>query len=170
MKLIAIVDGSLYSVHWESANEHSLDEMATTLSDVEWLRRYFAKRKKRLSYFNTSLMSAVKRTAKEAHILVDELREYADQNVAYDLDDLFAPLHKDSFYRHPRYFTDYKVSGKDAPWVRVYAVKMDNNLYAITGYGVKLVPKIQGDVYLEMELDKLERATTCLKEEGLLDI
>lgn len=169
MEIVEIVEGSLYVIKWQEGNMHSLDEMADKLSDAEWLYDYFEENKSKLSYYRgITVGKAARKTIIEGDELLQKLLDFANFEGNDALDDLFQPLHKEEAYSHPRFYTDYKAKGFKAPWVRLYAVKCDNNLYVITGYGIKLVRKMQDDEYLRNELKKLENATDYLKEIGLL--
>ena len=169
MKIVEIVEDSLYVIKWQEDNMHSLDEMADKLSDAEWLNDYFEENKGKLSYYHgITISKAVRKTIIEGNELLQELLAFANFEGHDALDDLFQPLHKEEAYSHRRFYTDYKAKGVRALWVRLYAVKCDTNLYVITGYGIKLVRKMQDDEYLRNELKKLEKATNYLNEIGML--
>lgn len=169
MEIFEIVKGSLYAMKWQEGDRHSLDEMADKLSDAEWLNDYFEENKSKLSYYRgITISKAVRKTIIEGNELLQELLDFANFEGNDALDDLFQPLHKEGAYSHPRFYTDYKAKGFKAPRGRLYAVKCDHNVYVITGYGIKLVRKMQDDEYLSNELKKLENATDYLKEIGLL--
>lgn len=168
-----IVAGCLFAVRWSVDSEHELDEMAELLSDAEYLYEYFERHEERLSYFHVSVDEAVIKTAREADQLIQELNELANNSSNFekpDLDGLFEPLHKPEAYGNSRYKSDYKAKGEKntAPWVRVYAVRCDENIYVITGFGIKLVRQMKEDPLLETELNKLEGATNYLKEIGMI--
>jgi hypothetical protein len=171
MEIVEIIEGSLYAIKWQDDNMHSLDEMADKLSDAEWLYDYFEENKSKLSYYrDVTIGKAVRKTIIEANELLQEIWDLAntDHEENEALDDLFEHLHKEEAYNHSRYHTDFKAKGYKAPWVRIYAVRCDDNLYAITGYAIKLVRKMQDDEDLRNELKKLESATYSLKEIGML--
>lgn len=171
MEIVEIVEGALYAIRWPNEETHSLNQMAERLTDADWLYDYFQENKNKLSFFGgITIKKAVQKTYKEANEIIQELWDLAslvyDENE--DLNTLFEPLHKVSAYQHQRYHTDFKAKGAKAPWVRIYAVKCDDNLYVITGWGIKLVRTMQEDKWLKKELDKLEHATNYLKENGML--
>jgi len=170
MEIVAIVPGVLYAIKWPESGNHCLDEMAERLTDVEYLYEYFEKNEDKLSFYGDTIDNAVRKTNAEADELIQELFNLANaESVSTDdLDDIFMPLHKEEAFSHPRFYTDSKAKGYKAPWVRLYAVKCDPNHYVITGYGIKLVRKMQDDQHLLSELKKLERATDFLKENGIL--
>jgi len=127
-----------------------------------------------LIYFKINLLSAIHRTIQESNEIIQELSAVAKNGLANqqaDLDTLFKPLHKNEAFSRPRYHTDYKAKGfqYEAPWIRIYAVRCDKNFFVITGFGIKLVKQMKDDPLLEIEPQKLEKATAYLKEECFLD-
>jgi len=159
---------------WRSHN--SLDQMAIWYNDAEFLDEYFNENAEKLTYYNNpsyTPQDAAIRTQQEATALIRELKALATNGLTGDggsLDDLFEPLHAVEAYSHPRYYTDVKAKGypNEAPWLRVYAVKCDDNLYVITGFGLKLVQDMRDDPNLVNELRKLEKATEYLDSIGMI--
>lgn len=172
LRFVTVIDNALYSIQWTGDDEHSLDAMASALTDVEYIHSYFEDHATGLEFYKMSKESAILKTAREANEIVNELYEMAQnslEGIEPDLDEVFRPLHRQEAYRHPRYYTDYKLNGVEAPWVRLYAVRLDENMYVITGFGIKLVKQMHEDDLLVLELNKLKDATEYLKLEGLLD-
>lgn len=171
MEVDTIIEGSLYAIHWEDDEHNSLDQMAILYSDVEYLEKFFDENREGLKYYKRpsyTPQDAIIRTIQETDALIQELKEFATNSLSNKkkvLDDLFEPLHTDDAFNHPRYYTDVKAKGypDEAPWLRVYAVKCDENLYVITGYGLKLVRDMRDDEDLLKELSKLDIATHYLK-------
>ncbi len=172
MELETIIDGSLYAIKWDGDTLNSLDLMAETYDDLEYLFEYFSKNKDLLKYFwqqTTIPFEAAKRTKIEGNALIQKiLKSSEDESVS--LNDIFLPLHSFEYYNHPGFHTEVKAKGYEdtAPWVRVYAIKCDDNLYVITGFGLKLVQKMKDDLHFKKELKKLEKAADFLKSKGLL--
>ncbi len=124
-----------------------------------------------MNFYQVDATTAITKTVQEANAILQELLDYSENvgnNEKPDLDELFEPLHKEEAYNHKRFHTDFKAKGFDAPWVRIYAVKIDDNLFIITGYGIKLTQQMQDDSILLEELNKLERATNFLIQEGYI--
>ncbi len=150
--------------------------MAIWYNDAEFLNEYFNEHAGKLTYYNNpsyTPQDAAIRTQQEATALTQELKALATDGLTGDggsLDDLFEPLHAVEAYNHPRYYTDVKAKGypNEAPWLRVYAVKCDDNLYVITGFGLKLVQDMRDDPDLVNELRKLEAATEYLDSIGMI--
>ncbi len=176
MELETIIENSLYAILWEKEEYNSLDQMAVWCNDAEFLDEYFNEHAEKLTYYvNPSYtpQDAAIRTQREATALIQELKALATESLTENgdsLDDIFEPLHAVEAYNHPRYHTDVKAKGypNEAPWLRVYAVKCDDNLYVITGFGLKLVQDMRDDPDLVIELQKLELATNYLDSIGMI--
>lgn len=173
IKLDRIIEGALYAIRWPSDQYNCWSQMAEKLQDVEYLNDFFTEHQEKLGFFQVSVTDAVWRTRKESNDLLQELLDLAHNAEAGqepDLEALFEPLHLEEGYQHPRFYTDYKAKGdsRTAPWVRIYAVKCNENLFVITGYGIKLVRQMKDDPLLVEELKKLDKATEYLKTLGML--
>lgn len=172
LELHTIIEGALYAIQWQKDLEDDiLEEMSEAYNDAQYLNQYFNENAEKLKFYKNPTYSpqdAAVRTQKEADALIQEIKELATQGLqGYDksLDDLFERLHTEDAIYHPRYYTDVKAKGYpgQAPWVRVYAVKCDENLYVITGYAIKLVRDMRHDPDLQQELVKLKKATEYLE-------
>ncbi|HLS31874.1 MAG TPA: hypothetical protein VK021_13540 [Flavobacteriaceae bacterium] len=163
---------ALYAVRWGKNEENALNKAIVQLQDPEYLTRFFMKNQDKLFFFDCTVTEAVTRTHGQTNRFLQEMRTRAKNATLYetpDLDELFTPLHKEAGYFNRRFHTDYKATGpEEIPWIRIYAVRCDENLYVITGFGIKLVKKMQEDILLNKEIDKLEKATSYLKTIGML--
>jgi hypothetical protein len=178
LELDTIIEGSLYGIQWDTEEQDDiLEQMSILYTDAQYLDQYFQDNADKLKYYKRQAFSpkdAAIRTAKEADALIQELKQLSEEGLGggpKSLDDLFERLHSEKVNFHPRYYTDVKAKGypEDAPWVRVYAVKCEDNLYVITGFGIKLVKDMRDDPDLLLEIDKLEAATIYLKKIQMLD-
>lgn len=87
------------------------------------------------------------------------------------LDELFKPLH----------ITDTRLSeltrekarnwdrDRHASWLRIYAIRLEPNVYVVTGGAIKLSRTMQEREHTAQELDKLNRCKTFLKANGVFD-
>jgi len=174
--LETIIEDALYAILWEGELHNSLDQMAISYTDAAFLHQYFHENVEKLTYYKNPSYTpsdAAMRTQREAIALIQELKDLASDSLtgnSNSLDDLFEPLHAVDVYSHPRYYTDVKAKGypDEAPWLRVYAVKCDDDLYVITGFGLKLVRDMRDDPELVTELQKLEIATDYLRSIGMV--
>ena len=171
MEVIEVIENVLYAIRWPEEDDHELDRMAEVLSDVEYLNAYFNSNSDKLSWFGKTIDEAVVETAKDIKRLIQKILIFAraaEKGEWPDLDDYFTPLHDVGSYNYPRFASDMKGYGIDTKWIRVYAVKCDENFYVITGFGMKLVRTMQEDQSLIEELNKLDKATSFLNKERFL--
>ena len=88
-----------------------------------------------------------------------------------NLDELFKPLD----------ITDTRMSeltrekarnwarDRHASWLRIYAIRLEPNVYVVTGGAIKLSRTMQEREHAARELDKLNRCKAFLKANGVFD-
>lgn len=87
------------------------------------------------------------------------------------LDDLFVPLGEAD--RVIAELSREKARNWDrthhASWLRVYAIRLEPNVYIVTGGAIKLTRTMQDRAHTQTELDKLNRCRQFLMAEGVFD-
>ncbi len=87
------------------------------------------------------------------------------------LDELFKPL--DITDTRMSELTREKARNWDrdrhASWLRIYAIRLEPNVYVVTGGAIKLSRKMQEREHTALELDKLNRCKAYLKANGVFD-
>ncbi len=80
---------------------------------------------------------------------------------------LFQPLdnleYNDKVYQKKKAKPESKL-----PFLRLYAIRLADDSYIVTGGAIKLTDKMNGRKHLEKELAKLEQVKRYLKENGIL--
>lgn len=116
-----------------------------------------------------SVREAVERTIKATKNLFMFIVDVAKGNIdEKELKDVFLDLYdeKDELEK----FDKAKAYSIMKPyWLRIYGIKINDNLFVITGGGIKLVEKMSQCDLLKKELDKLERATKYLEFDKDID-
>lgn len=56
-----------------------------------------------------------------------------------------------------------------ASWVRIYAIRIEKDVFLITGGAIKLTPSMQDRPHTQLELDKLNKCKEFLKANGVFD-
>ena len=56
-----------------------------------------------------------------------------------------------------------------ASWLRVYAIRLEPNIYVVTGGAIKLTRTMQEREHTAIELEKLNRCKEFLKSQGVFD-
>lgn len=87
------------------------------------------------------------------------------------LDELFKPL--DITDTRMSELTREKARNWDrdrhASWLRIYAIRLEPNVYVVTGGAIKLSRAMQEREHTAIELDKLNRCKAYLKGNGVFD-
>lgn len=120
----------------------------------------------------TPFVSA-ERVAREAIVLATHIRELArnaGNGKIPDLDDFFVPL--GGKYSYVRELEPHKSYGSFKPsLLRLYAIKLDRNVYLIVFGGIKLGRTIQNSPGLKEQVFKrIDNVITFLKANGIFEV
>ena len=58
---------------------------------------------------------------------------------------------------------------RHASWLRIYAIRLEPNVYVVTGGAIKLTRTMQDREHTALELEKLNRCKSYLKDNGVFD-
>lgn len=186
MKIVstfAVVEESLYAVLFDTElgisdangnvipNEklHEFRRLFDFWNDPVLLRVFFTEHIDDLNenYWNgISIDEAIEKTRTEAKELERILIEYAEKGKTErlkNLSTLFKPL-SDGKIEKDFEKDKVKVDGKKT-WIRLYAIRIDANLFVVCGGAVKLRKTLNDRNYLLKELDKLEITRKYLMDE-----
>lgn len=174
MKLVPIFAPNLYAVRFNEEKDDEFARLFECWNDVAYLEEFFENNKADLEsgFYNSHVVEhAVKLTIDEAKKFEKKLLDLSlksMQGKKPDLDSLFKPLFKsDSCFME---LLKSKAKGsKRKSWLRIYAIKIDTNIYAITGGGIKLTETMNNRSHLKTELKKLNMVKKWLRENGILD-
>ncbi len=186
MKIVstfAVVEESLYSVLFDT-EVNSVDDNGTTISQEQlhefrrlfdfWndpirLRAFFEEHEEDLKddyWEGITIDEAIEKTRKEAKELEAILLEYAEAGKTIRLQNLsmlFKPL-SDGKIEKEFEKDKAKVDGKKK-WIRLYAIRIDANLFVVCGGAIKLRKTLNDRTYLLKELEKLEITRDSLLDE-----
>lgn len=163
-------DGCLYAVRYDGATDNILDILFDQWSDVLWLRDFFRENLSDLKqYFAIeSVNDAIRDTIEDNEILQ---RTVLSLNVDTDLNGVFRPLDNmstgidvlDKEKARPR------SSSRHRSWLRLYAIKLEDGKFLITGGAIKLTYKMEERPHTAEELRKLEQVRNFLLDEHIYD-
>lgn len=167
----------LYAVRYDDtpAHENSWSQFFDNLSDPEFRRDFMRERQHTLltnDYWGTiTVNDAAQRALEEFLTITDELQDA--YNIGIDeliriLNERFIPLDNQK-NEHVLIRSKGKPDKPKEPWIRLYAVKVSNDLYLFSGGTIKLVKYMDEDSATREELKKLNRLRDTLKVEGLYD-
>ena len=171
--IFEVIKDKLYVIQWDTKE---IDELIDLFGDekkeyigqwqnVEFLRDFFNEfgEDLRNGFFDTTkTKNAIKKTIDEATILKRRLIELAESENSKNLEDLFKPLNNSKelyeYQEQKAYGTEHKT------WLRLYAIRISENMYLVTGGAIKLTATMNTRTHLKQELHKLEMALQFLKE------
>lgn len=173
-----IVKDSLYSIKYEGSDDE-FSSFFNKLQDIEFLFNFFSNNENDLKRgffgkFNYNIENAISCTIDESEELEDLILDIAEDNrtESYEkLDTYFKPLFKSEIEKYPPpEYQKCKMYGEKKPsWIRLYGIRLEANVFIITGGAIKLTKKMQGRSHTERELRKLEDLKDYLIENGIID-
>ncbi len=173
--IFEIVEKSLYSVQYSDEDINEFRKLFTIWTDAEYLESFFESHKIDLQsgfYNDISVEEAVIRTRNEALRLEKQLIRFA-QTGKIDrystLSSLFKPLY-DGVTRIEEYEKNKVYGDNNRSWLRIYAIRIDSNLFVISGGAIKLTPNMNEREHLKIELEKLEITKRYLQDEENSDL
>ncbi len=163
-------DGRLWAVRYAGQNDNALYNILDQWNDVSWLRAFFKENINDLaSYFKiTDVNAAIYDTIEDADRLQCLIMDISPDA---DLDLIFRHLEPTR--------TAEMLLGKEkarldnrkrhASWLRIYAIKLSQGIYIITGGAIKLTATMQERKHTLNELEKMEQVRNFLISENIAD-
>lgn len=161
-----IIPGKLAAFVYKQ--DYDIDILHKILSgwrDVEHLFGFYEKNKKAiedgpLTHYGYSFEDFSEEVMSDLEQLEDFINNLKNDDV--ELDDCFAPLSKDE--------EESKVLSlrkRRCTWLRIYAIRIDENLYVITGGAIKITKTMQDHNDTKNELAQLDYSRQWLKHKGI---
>ncbi|MCM1452304.1 MAG: hypothetical protein NC102_08590 [Clostridium sp.] len=172
MEFVRIIENydHLWAVKDRDEDVDELTLLFRKWNNVEYLLNFFIENFDDLKDFFKieRLDKAVEDTLEDAERLQELVMEFP---YTQNLDDIFKPLG----------ITDTRLSEltrekarnwnreRHASWLRIYAIRLEPNVYVITGGAIKLTRTMQEREHTAKELEKLNRCKSFLKSNGIFD-
>lgn len=173
--IFEMVKESLYSVHFDNEESNEFVRLMELWTDAEYLEEFFESHKSDLEsgfWGDITVEEAILKTREEAIRFEEELLELAETgktNRFETLSTLFKPIHDTT--TSIKEFEENKAKGDNKPsWLRIYAIRIDINLFVISGGAIKLTKTMNETEYLLLELQKLELTKKYLLDEDNADL
>jgi len=165
--IFALVEDSLYAVEdFKKSGKSAYEVVVNRWQDTEYLEDYFDKYEKELKSFypNMTVEKAVRKTLMEVMDFDAKVYEAANKKKLGKF--IFRALHKTD---KQRTYIDSKAYGPDnKSWLRLYAIRLAEDIYVVTGGGIKLTEAMTTNE-LKDELKNLKKAKKALLKMGLLE-
>jgi hypothetical protein len=115
-----------------------------------------------------TIEDAIEYTIEDADDFEKRIKTLSETNDVEGFEALFRNLHKDE---KGNGFSEKKAYGsqKPATWIRLYAFKIDDGIYCISGGAIKLTRSLQERKHTQNELDKLKICQDYFKSQGICD-
>jgi hypothetical protein len=171
MEIVSIFGKNLFAIRYTGEDKDEFSRVFELWQDAEYLEEFFETQKSDLEngfWGNISIENAILDTfeyAQEFENKLLELSEKSDSKQIEGLEDIFRPLH-DSQYQ---ILTLNKSKAKQT-WLRLYALRVEDNVYIITGGAIKLTQKMQDRKHTNLELRKIESCRRFLLDQGIVDV
>lgn len=171
MKIIgifAVVEESLYAVKYENENDHEWSLCFERWNDTEYLYNFFTHHEKDLNHKfwgGISIIQAIEKTRRDAKLLDKKLLQLAKTGKHSDskfLSTHFKPL-SDGHYQ-PDLEKDKAYGIINPSWLRIYAIRIDHNLFVVSGGAIKLTKTMNTRDHLKKELTKLEQTKLFIQD------
>lgn len=163
-------DRKLWAVHFEDEEDNELYKVLDNWADVIWLRDFFKENIDDLNaYFNiTDIKVAVNDTIEDSERLRYIIMDISPDT---DLSRIFRPLNNneasDAMLQKEKARLKRKYG--HSSWLRLYAIKLIQGNYIITGGAIKLTATMQEREHTRQELVKIDKVRRYLLEENIID-
>lgn len=172
MQFVRIIKGydHLWAVKEHNKEYDELTALFEKWNDADFLLDFFMDNLEDLTeYFHIKKVSqAIQDTFDDADELEELILEFP---YTEDLDSLFKPL--DITDTRSTELTRQKARNwnrdRHASWLRVYAIRLEPNVYVVTGGAIKLTHLMQDREHTVLELQKLNKCKAYLKANGVFD-
>lgn len=161
INIFVIVENKLYAAQFEGEKLNEFEKLRQNWQNVEFVYNFF---KNRCQYLNLSIEDAVAKVLNEGQEFFNKLVEIAEEKTNLNLDNVFRALNDNEFT-----LKEYQESKYKKYFFRIYAVRLSENLYVVSGGGIKLVPKMKDDNVLNEELSKIRCLKNYLIEKDLYE-
>ncbi|MCH5223024.1 MAG: hypothetical protein J1E82_03210 [Muribaculaceae bacterium] len=172
MKFVRIIEGydHLWAVKETDKATDELTQLFRDWTNGEYLFDFFMENMEDLKeYFHIERIDeAVNDTFEDADVLQELVLEFP---YTENLDELFTPLAmSDTVNRElSREKARNWERNRHASWLRIYAIRLEPNVYVVTGGAIKLTPTMQDREHTMIQLEKLNRLKNYLKANGVFD-
>jgi hypothetical protein len=168
MKIKCIFEDSLYAIQYTRSSLDEFKKVFNLWHDTELLKEFFEKNRNDLQsgHFGTiSIEDAViitLRTALEMEQILFDLAKKPIEDQNKYLDSLFEPLHERNEGE------ELEKSKAKHNWLRIYALKLTDNTYIVTGGAIKLTKAMADRKHTNNELKKLDNCRSYLLQNHII--
>lgn len=162
MKIVPIFAENLFAIQYEGEEMNEYQRLMNLWRDMEYLHNFLTKNESDLPG-NCTKMQVANR------IMDDQLQMYKTiieilRGGDRKLEEFFRPLHNNEYQAQILSLQ----KGRES-YLRMYAIKVDNDTFVITGGAIKLTRTMQEREHTNDELLKLDKVKRYLDSNGVFD-
>lgn len=171
MKIVPIFGKNLFAIKHTGEEKDEFSKLFELWQDPEYLEDFFENNKDDLGngfWGSISIEKAIFETFEYAKEFEETLLDLSKKSSSGQIDGLktiFKPLH-DTQYQT----TLFKKSKAKQTWLRLYALRIEDDVYIVTGGAIKLTLKMQDRKHTDLELKKIEKCRRFLIDLGIVDV
>jgi hypothetical protein len=176
MEIVRIFEGedSLLTVKYDGHDEDEFANIFKNWTDIEYLNNFFEANEsdlKRPYWQGISIEQAIIETRREALKFRGHLKKMSARTKKERISvftRLFQPL---SYYETEQPFLNKKKAYglRKRTWLRLYAIKISDEMFIITGGTIKLTDRMDERTHTVAELKKLQYCRDFLRKNGVID-
>ena len=164
MKIVAIFAHRLFAFKYEGEADNEYDRLLDLWMDTEYVRSFLNANEKDIPSHKTKrqFVEYIRQDAINIDEQLIRITETTDQLLSY----FFKPLHNNEYK-----FKILSLQKGRQHCLRLYAIKIDEDTFVITGGAIKLPLHhlMEDREHTRVELQKLKSAKSYLKENGVFD-
>ncbi|MCK4923115.1 MAG: hypothetical protein KAS71_18835 [Bacteroidales bacterium] len=171
MKIVPIFGKYLFAFQFAGEPEDEFKRLFNLWADPEYLEEFFEENIADITngYYGTfSIEGAILETYEYAEYLEKELMDLAEKSESDQLrglEQIFKPLNNTQTL-----ILNLNKSKARNQWLRLYALRVEKDVYILTGGAIKLTLSIQERKHTMDELAKIEQCRRYLLGEGIVDL
>ncbi len=164
MEILPIFEPWLYAFRYDDETQDEFERIFELWSDPVYLEDFFEENNDNLTYFEIDVEEAILETRNQSETFESELLEVAETQDP-PLDSMFKNLNDEE----TRVYELSKQKSKRR-WLRIYALRIDKNVYVVTGGAIKLTERMEDGPDTSKELSKLDKCRNFLNENEITDV
>ena len=168
MKIVPIFGEHLKAIKYPENKKNEFARLFELWQDLEYLEEFFENNKDDLTsgfWGDVEIIAAIFETFDYAKYLEDKILAFAEMSnddSKHELDEIFKPLHDSQTQ-----IIHLNHSKAKHYWLRIYALRIESNVYLITGGAIKLTRAMQDREHTNRELEKLAAVRNYLISLGI---
>lgn len=167
MKILPIFGKNFKSIQFTGESQDEFHRVFSQWNDPEFLEEFFELNRNDLSSWSMNIETAIVKTLQFAEEFENKFKslesKYSRDDIVTELNELFEPLHAQS---SSSIITSKKIKFN---WLRIYALRLDKEVYIITGGTIKLTKAMQDRRHTNVELRNLKSCKDNLLRLGIIN-